>query len=174
MRRLTILLALLAPACATSPTDRGQIESAATQPLRDTRLRDDRIPEVLLLAESAPYSTRGLDSCPAIATEIHRLSEVLGADADAPGTDPSRGAAIAAAATRLAMNSLIPGLGLVRFATGADRQQARVEAAIYAGSIRRSFLTGLGAARGCRPPAAPSAAAREAVQALPARDEAGE
>jgi hypothetical protein len=158
--------ALLAAAAGGQDND-NSIGRAATQPLRDTRIQEDRIPEVLQLAASAPYSTRGTTSCAAIAAEVARLDAVLGGDADLPGTEPGRGAELAAAATRAAVGSLIPGLGLIRVATGADRQQARVEAAVQAGTIRRSFLKGYGLHRGCAPPAAPTREAREAVPIPP-------
>ena len=66
---------------------------------------------------------------------------------------------VCAVAARTAVNTLIPGLGIVRVITGADKQQRRVEAAVYAGSTRRAYLKGIGLARGCKAPAAPTAAA---------------
>ena len=164
MRATLLAPFLLMAACAGHAAQQSPIEDAATQPLRDTRIADRRIPEVLQLAASAPYSTRGLRRCSAIAEEIGRLNAALGPDADSPGTEPSRGARVAAAGIRAATNSLIPGLGLLRLATGADEHQRRVEEAIFAGSLRRSFLKGLGVSRGCAPPAAPSPEAQEAVQ----------
>ena len=166
MRARLLAPFLLMSACAAHATQQSPIEDAATQPLRDTRIADERIPEVLQLAASAPYSTRGTERCSSIAEQIRRLDAALGPDADAPGTEPGRGATLAAAGIRAAINSLVPGLGLVRLATGADRHQRRVEAAILAGSLRRSYLKGLGASRGCAPPAAPSTAARQAVPQL--------
>lgn len=157
-----LFLALLL-AAAGGEAGQSPVERAATQPLRDTRIRDDQIPDILVLAASAPYSTQGMRNCAAIAAEVARLDEVLGADADAAGAEPGRGAEIAAAATRAAIGSIIPGLGLIRVVTGADRQQARVEAAVQAGTIRRSFLKGIGAQRGCSPPAAPTREARSAA-----------
>ena len=169
MRAKLVAPLLLMAACAAHAQP-SPIEDAATQPLRDTRIADERIPEVLQLAASAPYSTRGTERCAAIAEQIRRLDTALGPDADAPGTEPSRGAILAAAGVRAAINSVIPGLGLVRLVTGADRHQRRVEAAILAGALRRSFLKGLGASRGCEPPAAPTSTARRAVPQL-AREE---
>ncbi len=157
---------LVTSTAAAAQNQRGPVESAATQPLRDTRISEDPIPESLQLAASAPYSTRGLESCAAIRAEIARLDSALGPDADAAGSEPGRGAELAAVATRTAINALIPGLGIVRVVTGADRQQRRVEAAVHAGSIRRSFLKGLGSARRCQPPAAPTRAATQARPAL--------
>ena len=171
MRALLLASALLSAGTAAAQNQRGPVESAATQPLRDTRISEDRIPEVLQLAASAPYSTRGLESCAAIRAEIARLDSALGPDADADGIEPRRATEIAAAATRLAVNTLIPGLGIARVVTGADRQQRRAEAAVHAGSIRRSFLKGLGSARGCRPPAAPTRAATEARPVLTAAND---
>ena len=166
MRRLWFAPILVLATSAAAQDQRGPVESAVTQPLRDTRISEDRIPEALQLAASAPYSTRGLESCAAIRAEIARLDGALGPDADAAGVEPRRATEIAAAATRLAVNTLIPGLGIARVVTGADRQQRRAEAAVHAGSIRRSFLKGLGSARGCRPPAAPTRAATEARPVL--------
>lgn len=152
-----------------TPPNSSPVERAVTQPLRDTRIRDERIPEVLQLAESAPYSMRGTGNCAALRREIAGLDAVLGVDADADAETPGRGAEVAAAATSAAIGALIPGLGLIRVLTGADAQQRRVQAAVQAGTVRRSFLKGLGAARGCAPPAAPTNAARQAVPALPER-----
>jgi hypothetical protein len=165
-----LIAAVLIAAMAGGQADESPVERAATQPLRDARIDDDEIPEVLQMAASAPYSTRGMRSCAAIGAEIARLDAALGADADAPGTEPGRGAEVAAAATRAAIGSIIPGLGLLRVVTGADRQQARVEAAVQAGTIRRSFLKGMGAQRGCAPPAAPTREAREAVPGVEPRE----
>lgn len=159
--------ALLALAGGGQSNQDNSIGRAVTEPLRDTRIQDDRIPEVLQLAASAPYSTRGMTNCAAIAAEVGRLNTALGTDADAPGTPPNEGAALAATATRTAIGVLIPGRGIIRAVTGADRQQARVEAAVHAGTIRRSYLKGIGMQRGCSPPAAPNRAARDAVPAIP-------
>lgn len=167
---IDLTAALLLAAASVGQADQSPIERAATQPLRDTRIEDDEIPEVLQLAASAPYSMQGTGSCRTIAAEIAQLDAALGVDADAPGSEPGRGAELAAAATRVAIGSLIPGLGLIRIATGAERHQARVEAAVQAGTIRRSFLKGIGAQRGCAPPAAPTRIARDAVPGLPAAE----
>lgn len=165
MRTSWLLAGLLTATATAAQGQRGPVEEAATQPLRDTRIADDEIPEVLQQAAAAPYSTRGLGSCAAIRAEVARLDAALGPDADADREAPRRGAEVAATATRMAINALIPGLSIVRVVTGADRQQRRVEAAVHAGSIRRSFIKGLGAARRCRAPAAPT---REAMAAVPA------
>ncbi|PTS78895.1 hypothetical protein DBR17_12255 [Sphingomonas sp. HMWF008] len=163
----TLILALTpVGAYAGGPQD-DNVGKAITQPLRDTRIKDEKIPEVLLLAASAPYSSVNTRSCAAIAGEVRRLDEVLGRDADAPGVTKNERSEVAAVAARTAVNTLIPGLGIVRVLTGADKQQRRVEAAVYGGSVRRAYLKGIGQARRCPVPAAPTREAVAEVQELP-------
>lgn len=140
------------------------VENAVREPLRDTRIEDDKIPPVLASAASAPYSLVGMGSCVAISSEIDDLTRALGPDVDLPGKAKGEGAAIAAAAAGEVVKSLIPGLGVVRVVTGADKQQRRVQAAVYAGSVRRGFLKGIGLNRHCASPAVPS---KEALAAIP-------
>ncbi|OYW21294.1 MAG: hypothetical protein B7Y98_12140 [Sphingomonas sp. 32-62-10] len=143
---------------------------AASQPLRDTRIKEDKIPDVLLLAASAPYSSVNTQNCAMITREVNRLNAVLGPDVDAPAQKKGEGSAVAAAAARGVVSSFIPGLGLVRVITGADRAQRRAEAAVYAGSVRRGYLKGLGRAKGCRGTAAPRPAAVADRPELPRDD----
>lgn len=49
----------------------------------------------------------------------------------------------------------------VRKLTGAEKYAREVEASIAAGTIRRSYLKGLGQAAGCEAPAAPRAPVAE-------------
>lgn len=151
---------LLAPVAAEAGQQSDSVGQAVTQPLRDTRISDKKIPEILQLAASAPYSSVNTRTCASIAAEVRRLDGALGHDVDAPGQAKSERAAVAAIAARTAVNSLIPGLGIVRVITGADKQQRRAEAAVYAGSVRRAYLKGMGLARKCGVPAAPT---RQAV-----------
>ncbi len=166
----TILAAGLAAALITAPTLAQQKQSVgdgAQAPLRDLRINEKKIPDVLLLAASAPYSSQGTKSCTQIRSGIANLNAVLGTDADAPEAKGGNGGAIAAAGSRAIVGTLIPGFGLVRMVTGADKQEKRVTAALYGGTIRRAYLKGLGVSKGCKPPAAPMAAARAAVPTLP-------
>lgn len=163
-------LALLAGGAAAQQQD-DSVGRAATQPLRDTRIKQDKIPEALLLATSAPYSDEGTRSCAQIAEQIETLNAALGDDVDAVVGKKGEGAYVASAATKAAINTLIPGLGLVRVITGADKAQRRAEAAAYAGSVRRGYLKGIGLSKGCRAPAAPTAAAVKERQELPPVEE---
>jgi hypothetical protein len=170
MRDLLLMGAvLLAGTLPAQAQVRDQSVGEAVQtPLRDLRIKDQKIPPVLQLAASAPYSLDGTRSCATIAAAVRDLDGALGADADTPSAKRGEGAAVAAAGSRALVGTLIPGFGLVRMVTGADKAQRRVEAAVYAGAIRRAYLKGLGQARGCKPPSAPNAQARAAKPQLPA------
>ncbi len=167
---ITILAAPVVLAAQTAQTQAPSVGRAATAPLRDTKIMKDKIPVILQLAASAPYSIAGMKTCRAIATEIGKLNEALGTDVDAPVTKKGEGAAVGAAAASAAVNTLIPGLGLVRVLTGADKAERRAQAAVFAGAVRRGYLKGVGLQRGCKPPAAPRAAAVADIQELPLPD----
>lgn len=170
-----LLISMLAlPLLASVPAhaqEKSAVERAATAPLRDTRIRDDKIPEILQLASSAPYSLKGITTCASITAEVNKLNTALGADVDVPGQKKGEGSAIAAAAAGEVVKSIIPGLGLVRVVTGADKQQRRVQAAVYAGAIRRGYLKGIGLSRHCSAPAAPTKQAQLDKPELVAPDE---
>lgn len=100
-----------------------------------------------------------MTSCAAIGAEVNRLTQALGADVDVPAKSGSKSSEIAAEAAGAAVDSIVPGLGLLKIVTGADKQQKRVQAAVYAGSVRRGFLKGVGLSRRCPAPAAPRASA---------------
>ncbi|MBX9797019.1 MAG: hypothetical protein K2Y03_09060 [Sphingomonas sp.] len=171
MMRVMILALVALPAIAAAQVrNDDSVGRAATEPLRDTRIEKDKIPPVLLMAQSAPYSMTNTRSCAQITDQVAQLTKALGDDVDIPGKPKGEGAAVAAAATRAAVGALIPGLGVVRVITGADKAQRRAEAAVHAGTVRRSFLKGLGAARGCRAPAAPTPAALAEQPELPPAD----
>lgn len=167
----TALIATLASAVPAQQKQDDSLKRAATQPLRDTRIQKEKIPEALLLAASAPYSLDGTRTCAQIADQIDTLDAALGDDVDVPSAKKGEGAYVASAATKAAINTLIPGLGLVRVITGADKAQRRAEAAAYAGSVRRAYLKGLGLSKNCRPPAAPTAAAVADKPELPPIEE---
>lgn len=132
---------------------------AVTAPLRDARIQEDKIPPILQKAVDAPYSLEGLRNCAAIGAEVDKLTQALGADVDVPAASRSQASEIAigaaGAAASAAAGAAVPGLGLLKVVTGADKQQKRVQAAVFAGSVRRGFLKGVGLSRKCAAPAAP-------------------
>ena len=133
-------------------------------PLGDFNLNQTPIPPALLAAELAPYSAPAVIDCQTLAAAIAPLDEALGADLD---TQPSplnpglleRGSVLAGdtaiSAVRGATESLVPFRSWVRKLTGAEARSKKVRAAIAAGAVKRAYLKGLGAAKGCGPPAAP-------------------
>lgn len=166
----TLVLGSSAAFAAGAQQKDNDVGRAATQPLRDTRIKEDKIPEILLLAASAPYSSVNTQNCAAITREVNQLTRVLGPDVDAPAPKKGEGSAVAAAAARGVVSSFIPGLGLVRVITGTDKAQRRAEAAVYGGSVRRGYLKGIGRMKGCRGTASPRPAAVADRPELPTND----
>ena len=164
-----LLAAALCAGCATqmdAPT--GAVSGAVTTPLADLHLVRQRIPEVLQAARAAPYARPAPETCAALAAAVIALDAALGADLDvsespdnpslvARGTSTAGDAALGA--VRHTAEGVIPFRGWVRKLSGAERESREGAAAIAAGAARRSFLKGLGMARGCAPPAAPLGAA---------------
>ena len=172
MRWLVSVLSLLLAACAvqkdaSSPAGGASVTDTATTPLSDLNLVKAEIPLALVAAQKAPY--RQPDAgCAAVADEVMQLETVLGADLDVPpsASRPSLiergGTAVgdaAVGALRGAAEGVIPFRSWVRKLSGAERYSKEVAAAITAGTVRRSYLKGVGQARGCVSPAAPAASA---------------
>lgn len=156
--------AVLLAACASTPNPSGgaaqAVGQAATTPLSDLNLVRADIPPVLVAAQRAPYALPAERSCQALAAQVQALDAVLGADLDTPPTrdNPSlieRGGEAAGSALRNAAEGVVPFRGWVRRLSGAERYAREVAAAIAAGTIRRAYLKGLGAAAACAAPAAP-------------------
>lgn len=121
---------------------------AVTQPLSDLNLRNKEIPLILQLAQDEPYNLSELKGCDAIRTEVTRLDQVLGPDAN----EPAERVGLVNRGLRTGGNVLggmIPFRGLVRQVSGAKAEEKRWETAIYAGVARRSFLKGYMAGKSC-------------------------
>lgn len=126
-------------------------KDVALTPLSDLNLRKGEIPKLLLDAEDDPYTLAGMARCPQIASAIGELDAVLGEDIDVAQAKGQR-----MSAGRVAQSvagSFIPFRGVIREISGANAQERKVQAAIYAGTARRAFLKGVGQQRGCRYPA---------------------
>ena len=141
-----------------------QITQAASSPLSDLNLVNAEIPAVLVAAQKAPYAPPADRSCASLAAAVTALDAVLGADLDTRATtaNPSlieRGVSAvgsaAIGAVRGSAERIVPYRSWVRRLSGAEQYSRDVAAAIAAGTIRRSFLKGLGHAGGCQAPAAP-------------------
>jgi hypothetical protein len=153
-----LALLLISALVACSTTDQSKVNTAVTTPLTDLNLVNAPIPEALVAAQRAPYALPADADCKALALDIKALDEVLGADLDAPqsdanrsllerGTDATSGAAVGA--LQRTAEGVIPFRGWVRKLSGAERYSSRVVAAITAGGIRRGFLKGMRASKGC-------------------------
>lgn len=126
-------------------------KDVALTPLSDLNLRKGEIPKILLDAQDDPYTLAGMARCPQIAAAVGELDAVLGDDIDVAQAKKQR-----TSAGRVAQSvagSFIPFRGVIREISGANSQERKVQAAIYAGTARRAFLKGIGQQRGCHYPA---------------------
>ncbi|WP_257545658.1 hypothetical protein [Sphingopyxis sp. DBS4] len=115
------------------------------------------VPPKLQAVVGAPYSLAGLGKCAAIIREITELDAVLGPDVNET-VDKSRAQKREETAGRVAgsvAGSVIPLRGLIGEVTGANAERRRYAEAVYAGTVRRGFLKGVGLERGCKAPARP-------------------
>ncbi|WP_432768550.1 hypothetical protein [Sphingopyxis sp.] len=115
------------------------------------------VPEKLLAIQDAPYSLAGLGRCAAIIREVTELNDVLGPDVNEQ-VDESLAKKREETAGRVAgslAGSLIPFKSLIGEVTGANAERRRYAAAVYAGTVRRGYLKGIGQERGCKAPARP-------------------
>jgi len=141
------------PAEPVKPVTQREPDAAdvVATPITDLNMRKDEIPQVLLDAQLAPYSLRGLTRCNRIGAEVARLDTVLGDDIDIAQYEERR--LSAGKVAQSVVGGLIPFRGLIRELSGANEHERRFQAAIYAGYMRRSFLKGIGQQRGCGWPA---------------------
>lgn len=143
-------------------------KDVALTPLSDLNIKKGDIPQILLDAEDDPYGLGRLRTCPQIAAEVGKFDAVLGGDIDISDGKVRR--LSTGRAAQEAIGSFIPFRGLIREVSGANSQQRKIQAAILAGTARRSFLKGVGQQRGCRYPA--RAATPQVIAQLNAQAEA--
>lgn len=131
------------------------VDVAAT-PVEDLGIKKEEIPALLIYAESHPYDLTGITTCAHIANAVTQLNAVLGDDLDIPQTASGMSAGRVAQSV---VGNFIPFRGIIRELSGANAHERAFEAAVYAGSIRRGFLKGIGQERGCLYPARPASPA---------------
>lgn len=115
------------------------------------------VPPKLLAIQENPYSLAGLGKCAAIIGEVNELNAVLGPDVNEQ-VDKDRAKKREETAGRVAgtvAGGIIPFRGLIGEVTGANAERRRYALAVYAGTVRRGFLKGIGLERGCKAPARP-------------------
>ena len=130
------------------------IVDVAKTPMTDLNIGRSGIPALLAEAQERPYSLQGLQGCRQLAGAVKEFDRVLGPDLDLPQATRSRFSKGRIA--QWAVGTFIPFRSLIREISGANRSDRELAAAIQAGIARRAFLKGVGAARGCRWPAAPA------------------
>lgn len=115
------------------------------------------IPPKLKSIQDNPYSMRGMRGCAAIIAEVRELNEVLGADVNerVSKSKAKKREETAGRVAGSAIGSIIPFRGLIGEVTGANAERRRYNKAVYAGTVRRGFLKGVGRERGCKKPARP-------------------
>jgi hypothetical protein len=149
-----------APALAQTAADPANVkaEDVVMSPLSDINLKKKDIPAVLKAALADPYDLTGIKSCLGFATAITDLDMALGDDIDVAHekSDEEKFGNGAGAIAKSVIGSFIPFRGVIRELSGANAQQRAWERAIYAGSVRRAFLKGMGQSNNCAYPARPA------------------
>ena len=153
-------LTLAAPALGQTVVDPENMkaEDVVMSPLSDVNLHKKAVPAVLESALANPYDLTGIKSCAGYTTAIESLDAALGDDIDvARGkTDDEKMGNSAGTIVKSVIGSFIPFRGIIREISGANAQQRAWERALYAGSVRRAFLKGMGQSKGCAYPARPA------------------
>lgn len=162
------------PAWAQTAVDPANVraEDVMLSPLADVNVRKKAVPAVLVAALANPYDLAGLKSCAGYTTAVMDLDVALGDDIDVAQskTNDEKMSNGAGSIAKSLIGSFIPFRGVIREVSGANAQQRAWERALYAGSVRRAFLKGMGQSQGCAYPAAPADA--QVLAMLSARREA--
>ena len=137
--------------------DKGGVDDAlgraATRPLRDLNVMKPKIAPELAAIMANPYAVKSLRTCRQLNAEVNRMSGLVGPDVDDPaligkkGRDPVEQLFDSAEGIT---GSLVPGQGIIRQLTGANKAARQAAASRLAGQIRRSYIKGIMKARGCR------------------------
>lgn len=145
-----------APLCAQSAMETASqvgksAENIATKPLKDANVIHDEIPPKLLAVMAQPYSLAGLKTCADFGREIGELTAVLGPDVDSvQAKKGSTTSEVVLAGIEDVAGSFIPGTRIIRKVSGAEAEEKKAKAAVYAGSLRRAYLKGTARAKGCK------------------------
>lgn len=129
------------------------VERAATRPLRDLNLMKPKIAPELAAIMADPYAIKPLRNCRQLSNEVHRMTALVGPDVDDPSLIGKKGRTppefLLDSAEGLT-GSLVPGQGIIRQLTGANKAARQAAASRLAGQLRRAHVRGVMKARGCR------------------------
>jgi hypothetical protein len=170
-RLMGVVLCLVALAGCASSKDSGMNRAmnktstgfgdAVTAPLSDLNITRTEVPQRLAELVS-PYAPLRNANCRTIGLEVAELTNILGPDVDTDGKSDTLNQKLGEGAADLflgtlssTMSDFIPFRSAVREATGASAHERRLKAAYERGINRRAYLKGIGASKGCAPPAAP-------------------
>ncbi|GGI80978.1 hypothetical protein GCM10007973_16880 [Polymorphobacter multimanifer] len=161
-----LLGAAAATAQTADPKDKGSdkindgdraldtMENIATKPLKDLNLMKKKVPPELEAMMENPYALTGLKTCRQYAAEVTKITEMVGPDVDSAEARADKKkqtpAEFAFGATEAIAGSLIPFAGVIRFVSGAQKRERYAQAAVYAGTVRRSYIKGTARAKGCK------------------------
>tara|TARA_R110002110_G_scaffold212198_1_gene425144 strand:+ start:85 stop:576 length:492 start_codon:yes stop_codon:yes gene_type:complete len=115
------------------------------------------VPQKLKDIQDNPYSLGGMRNCSALIAEVRELNDVLGPDVNEKVNKSlaKKREETAGRVAGSAVGSIIPFGGIIGEVTGANAERRRYNTAVYAGTVRRGFLKGVGRERGCKAPARP-------------------
>jgi len=154
----TLLLALMVGTAALAQPGAQEDSTLESAGNKVTEPFDGKeVPQKLIDIQDEPYSLSGLSRCAAIMAEVRDLNDVLGPDVN-ERVSKSLGKKREAAAARVAgsaIGSIIPFGSIIGEVTGANAERRRYNEAVYAGTVRRGFLKGVGLQKGCKAPARP-------------------
>jgi len=130
------------------------VGNVASKPLRDMNIVKKDIPAELEAMMEEPYSMTGIKTCKGILSEVKRINGLLGPDVDSPqvkaGDGGQTSSEVVFGASEALVGSLIPFSGVIRVISGAAKRERYAQAAVFAGSVRRAYLKGMGRTRGCK------------------------
>lgn len=137
--------------------DKGGVDDAlgraATRPLRDMNIVKPKVVPELAAIMAQPYAIKALRTCRQLNGEVNRMTALVGPDIDDPALAGRKGRTpveqLFDSAEGITGN-LIPGQGIIRQLTGANKAARQAAAARLAGQLRRSYIRGVMQARGCR------------------------
>jgi hypothetical protein len=142
---------------AVAQPDKGGVDDAlgraAVRPLRDLNIVKPKVADDLAAIMAAPYDIKGLRTCRQLNGEVNRMTALVGPDVDDPALANARGRTPVEQlfdSAESITGSLIPGQGIIRQITGANKAARVASAARLAGQLRRSYVRGVMLARGCR------------------------
>ena len=152
-----------------------QAIDAATGPLEDLNLRQREIPPMLLGIATDPYAPPKKVTCVTIRQELAQLDELLGSDIKPAGVDVAANDDLVATISEIdevelpetetvtnegisfaenfmmdtirSHTNILPFRSIVRYLSGANAHQRKLEHAYAAGKLRRAYLKGVAQSR---------------------------